>query len=186
MTSRIISTLVAVVFSLATVGITTGAGTRNAQDRGVEQDTRKDPGFDPTQFPGEDLSPLLEGKKFSNGKHTLKSFANGTKLTIETKNGKIKRAFLIEADGSKSDATIHSSVGEPTARRFTIGVHLGGGRIEFCFICTFGKDNKQQSGGAETRSKHCYRAPCDDFVPEPDPPTIDPLKKSTDSKKTKP
>jgi hypothetical protein len=187
MSANITTTFVALVFLLAAVGVRTGATTSNAQDRIVEEDTRKNPDFDPTQFPGEDLGPLLKGKKFSNGKHTLKAFADGTKLVIETKNGKIKRAFLIEANGSKSDATIHSPVGSPTARRFTVGVHLGGGNLEVCFICTFGKDNKQQSAGAETRRrKLCYRAPCDDFVPEPDPPTIDPLKKSTGSKKPKP
>ncbi|PYT07883.1 MAG: hypothetical protein DMF60_06145 [Acidobacteria bacterium] len=111
MTARISSILVALIFLLAAVGVTTGARTSGAQDRAGEKDTRKNPNFDPTQVPGEDLGPLLKGKKFSNGKHTLKTFADGTKLSIETKNSKIKRAFLIEADGSTSDATIHSQVG---------------------------------------------------------------------------
>jgi hypothetical protein len=184
MTGKITSALAVLVFLLGVMTGMPGVRIGNAQGGLVDEDTRKKPGFDPTQFPGEDLSPLLNGQKFSNGKHTLKPFADGTRLSIETKNGKIRRATLVDVDRSKSAATIHSPEGPPTARRFTVGVHLGVGSLERCYICTFGRDSQQQqSAGANARERRrlvkCYTAPCDDFYPEPEPPPIDPLKKST-------
>jgi len=144
-------------------------------------DIRKEPGFDPRKFAVDDLSALLKGKSFSDGRHLLEPFADGTRLSIETKQGKIRRAFLVEKDGAESEATIHSPAGgTPTVRSFTVGVHVKTPVGEVCFICTIGRDS-QANKEAATRERRklirCHSAPCDDFYPEPDPPQIDPLKR---------
>jgi hypothetical protein len=180
-----------VVFLLATLAGIPGQRMSSAQGQPSDKDVRKQAGFDPTKFPGDDLTPLLKGKTFTDGKHDLKTFADGTKLTIETKKNKITKAFLTGPDGSESDATIHSPAGTPTARSFTVGVTVHTPGRERCYICTIGRDKGgPQSSGATTRARQrlitCFKAPCDIFFPEPDPPTIDPLKKAPEPGKAPP
>ena len=175
MSGKAASALAILLFLLSIAGATKTTSTN--QNKPANQDTRKKAGFDPTQFEGEDLTPLLSGQKFSDGRHLLKPFADGTKLSITTKDGKIRRATLIDWDGSRSDATIHSPTDTATVRKFTIGVSIKTPHGETCFICTFGRD-KSSEARSRQRLIRCDRAPCDDFYPEPEPPTIDPLKKA--------
>lgn len=175
-----VASSVVLVFLLAALGSLAGATMNGTQDQKASEDTRKDPGFDPTKFDSGDLTALLKGKKFTDGKHALKTFADGSKLTIETKKGKIAHTFLTNPDGSESEATIHSPSGTPTARSFSLGISIKTPRGERCYICTFGRDQQQSSDAAARDRKRlvtCFRAPCDDFYPEPDPPTIEPLDK---------
>jgi len=137
-----------------------------AHSRAPEQSGKKQPEL-PARVRGEvkeetiDLVPDIKDKKFTDGKHLLRTLPSGLKISIVTKSNQVTEVLFTDRDG-KEEKGVEKSEGAAAARKKGTGTQTAPTPC-IQIVChgsttkVIGPDGQIES---ETTTNTCVRIPC--------------------------